>query len=125
VVDRELSVGDFVTMGGELPSLLMMETIVRFLPGVVGKEDSVMLDSFQESLLDYPHYTRPVEYRGMKVPEILLSGNHEQVRIWRRKMSLKRTLQKRPDLLQKARLTGEDKKLLQEISENSAEDQGS
>ncbi len=115
VADRVLSVGDFVTMGGELPSLLMMESIVRFLPGVVGREDSVELDSFQESLLDYPHYTRPAEYRGLKVPDVLLSGNHEQVRIWRRKMILQRTLEKRPDLLQKARLTEEDENLLREI----------
>jgi tRNA (guanine37-N1)-methyltransferase len=122
LVDRELSVGDFVTMGGELPSLLMMESIVRFLPGVVGREDSVALDSFQDSLLDYPHFTRPAEFRGRKVPEVLLSGNHEQVRIWRRKMALKRTLIKRPDLLQKALLTEEDKRLLLEVKENSTED---
>lgn len=125
MVDRQLSVGDFITMGGELPSLLMIETIVRFLPGVVGREDSVLLDSFQDSLLDYPQYTRPEDYRGMKVPEVLLSGNHEQVRIWRRKMSLKRTLEKRPDLLKKAHLSEEDKKLLRQINENSAEDHGS
>lgn len=122
VVDRVLSVGDFVTMGGELPSLLMMESIVRFLPGAVGREDSVELDSFQESLLDHPHYTRPAEYRGLKVPDVLLSGNHEQVRIWRRKMVLKRTLEKRPDLLQKAHLNEEDEKLLREIKGKSAED---
>ena len=114
-VDREISVGDFVTMGGELPSLLMIESIVRFLPGVVGQQDSVELDSFQKSLLDYPHYTRPVEYRDLKVPEILLSGNHEQIRVWRRKMALRRTLERRPDLLQKAILTEEDRKLIQEL----------
>ena len=125
MVDRQLSVGDFITMGGELPSLLMIETIVRFLPGVVGREDSVLQDSFQDSLLDYPQYTRPEDFRGMKVPEVLLSGNHEQVRIWRRRMSLKRTLEKRPDLLKKAHLSEEDRKLLREINENSAEDHGS
>jgi tRNA (guanine37-N1)-methyltransferase len=125
VVDREISVGDFVTMGGELPSLLMIESIVRFLPGVVGQQDSVELDSFQKSLLDYPHYTRPVEYRDNKVPEILLSGNHEQIRIWRRKMALKRTLEKRPDLLQKAVLTDEDKELIQELKKENIKNQDS
>ncbi|HSE40129.1 MAG TPA: tRNA (guanosine(37)-N1)-methyltransferase TrmD [Acidobacteriota bacterium] len=120
LVDRELSIGDFVTMGGELPSLLMTETIVRYIPGVIGDEESVMLDSFQQSLLDYPHYTRPSEYRGLRVPDVLLSGNHEQIRIWRRKMMLRRTLERRPDLLQKAQLTKEDEKLLAEIKKEGA-----
>jgi len=83
------------------------------------------LDSFQKSLLDYPHYTRPVEYRANKVPEILLSGNHEQIRIWRRKMALKRTLEKRPDLLQKAVLTDEDKELIQELKKENIKNQDS
>jgi tRNA (guanine37-N1)-methyltransferase len=119
LVDRELSIGDFVTMGGELPSLLMTETIVRYVPGVIGDEESVMLDSFQQSLLDYPHYTRPSEFRDLRVPDVLLSGNHEHIRIWRRKMMLCRTLERRPDLLQHANLTKEDQKLLAEIKNES------
>jgi tRNA (guanine37-N1)-methyltransferase len=119
LVDRELSVGDFVTMGGELPSLLMVETIARYVSGVIGDQQSVILDSFQESLLDYPHYTRPVEFNGMKVPDVLLSGNHEQIRVWRRKMMLKHTLERRPDLLQRAKLTEEDYGLLKKIEEEN------
>jgi tRNA (guanine37-N1)-methyltransferase len=115
LADHELSVGDFVTMGGELPALIMMETIVRFVQGVVGQRESVSQDSFQDSLLDYPHYTRPEVFRGEKVPDVLISGNHEQIRIWRRKMALKRTLERRPELLEKAQLTQEDLKLLEEI----------
>jgi tRNA (guanine37-N1)-methyltransferase len=115
LVDRELSIGDFVVMGGELPSLLMTEAIVRYVPGIVGDEQSVQFDSFQESLLDFPHYTRPAEFRGLRVPEVLMSGNHEQIRIWRRKMMLRRTLERRPDLLKRNELTTEDQRLLAEI----------
>lgn len=120
LVDRELSIGDFVVMGGELPSLLMTEAIVRYVPGIVGDEQSVQFDSFQESLLDFPHYTRPAEFRGLRVPEVLMSGNHEQIRIWRRKMMLRRTLERRPDLLKRSDLTTEDQKLLAEIEEEKA-----
>lgn len=120
LVDRELSIGDFVVMGGELPSLLMTEAIVRYIPGIVGDEQSVQFDSFQESLLDFPHYTRPAEFRGLRVPEVLMSGNHEQIRIWRRKMMLRRTLERRPDLLKRSDLTTEDQKLLAEIEEEKA-----
>ena len=115
LVDREISIGDFVTMGGELPALIMTEAILRFVPGIVGQQQSVAMDSFQESLLDFPHYTRPENFRGTKVPEVLLSGNHEEIRKWRRKMSLKRTLERRPDLLQHATLTKEDEAFLREI----------
>lgn len=115
LVDREISIGDFVTMGGELPALMMLEAILRFVPGVVGDQGSVAKDSFQESLLDYPHFTRPVEYRGRKVPDILTSGHHEQIRRWRRKMALLRTWERRPDLLKQANLNEEDEELLAEI----------
>jgi tRNA (guanine37-N1)-methyltransferase len=118
LVDRELSIGDFVVMGGELPSLLMTEAIVRYVPGIVGDEQSVQFDSFQESLLDFPHYTRPAEFRGLRVPEVLTSGNHEQIRIWRRKMMLRRTLERRPDLLKIWDLNAEDLKLLEEIKKD-------
>jgi len=117
IVDRELSIGDFVTMGGELPALIMTEAIVRFVDGVVGQKESVVRDSFQDSLLDYPHYTRPETFRGERVPDVLLSGNHEQIRKWRRMMALRRTLERRPDLLAKAKLTPEDQKMLQEIQD--------
>jgi tRNA (guanine37-N1)-methyltransferase len=119
IVDRELSIGDFVTMGGELPALIMTEAVVRFVDGVVGQRESVVRDSFQESLLDYPHYTRPETFCGENVPDVLLSGNHEQIRRWRRKMALRRTLEKRPDLLEKASLAPEDRKMLEEIHEES------
>ncbi len=117
LVDRELSIGDFVVMGGELPSLLMTEAIVRYVPGIVGDEQSVQFDSFQGSLLDFPHYTRPAEFRSLRVPDVLMSGNHEQIRIWRRKMMLRRTLERRPDLLKRSELTAEDQKLLAQIEE--------
>lgn len=117
LVDREYSVGDFVTMGGELPSLIMVEAVARFIPGVVGQQESLDFDSFQQSLLDYPHYTRPAEFAGRGVPDVLLSGHHEQIRRWRRKMSLRRTAERRPDLLAKASLSEEDRKLLREIEE--------
>lgn len=122
LIDRELSIGDFVVMGGELPSLLMTEAIVRYVPGIVGDEQSVQLDSFQESLLDFPHYTRPSEFRGLCVPDVLLSGNHEQIRIWRRKMMLRRTLERRPDLLKRTDLTAEDRRLLEEIEQSQSQE---
>ena len=117
LVDREVSIGDFVTMGGELPALVMTEAIIRFVPGVIGEQQSVVMDSFQESLLDFPHYTRPENFQGTTVPDVLLSGNHEQIRKWRRKMALQRTLERRPDLLERATLTAEDEKFLQEIEQ--------
>lgn len=115
LVDREISVGDFVTMGGELPSLLILEVVARFVPGVVGQMESVERDSFEECLLDYPHYTRPEEYRGMKVPSVLLSGHHEEIRKWRRRMALRRTLERRPDLLERLQLTAADVEMLNEL----------
>jgi len=115
LVDREISVGDFVTMGGELPALVMMETIVRFVPGMIGQRESIARDSFQESLLDFPHYTRPENISGLKVPDVLLSGNHEEIRKWRRKMALRRTWERRPELLKKANLNAEDENFLKEI----------
>jgi tRNA (guanine37-N1)-methyltransferase len=120
MIDREYSIGDFVSMGGELPALLMLEAILRFVRDVVKEVGSVETDSFEESLLDYPHFTRPAEFRGNKVPDVLLSGNHEQIRLWRRKMRLQRTKERRPDLLAKAQLTDEDRKLLAEIEKEKS-----
>lgn len=99
VVDEEVSIGDYVLSGGELPAMVLVETIVRLIPGVIGKEESFLNDSFYTRSLDYPHYTRPTVFRGMRVPSVLLSGNHAAIETWRREQSLIRTFQKRPDLL--------------------------
>ena len=114
-VDEEISIGDYVLTGGELATLVMMDAIIRLRPGVLGNEASVQEDSFVEALLDAPQYTRPQEFRGNPVPDVLLSGNHQQIRRWRRREALRRTLQRRPDLLQGTVLSQEDQALLQEI----------
>jgi tRNA (guanine37-N1)-methyltransferase len=113
--DMELSVGDFVVSGGEIPALLIMDAVVRLIPGVLGNEESLSEESFANNLLEYPHYTRPEEFKGEEVPEVLRSGNHEKIRLWRLKESLRRTLLKRPDLVFKKDFTKEEKKLLKEI----------
>jgi tRNA (guanine37-N1)-methyltransferase len=118
--DLEISVGDYVLSGGEAAALVVLDTVVRLLPGAVGEERSIQEDSFQRGLLDYPHYTRPAEVDGRKVPEVLLSGNHEAIRRWRRKESLRRTRARRPDLLAEASLTDEDTELLKEIDTEEA-----
>ena len=109
---EELSIGDFVVSGGELPAMLMADAMGRMIEGVVGNSGSVEEDSFFNGLLDYPHYTRPVELRGMKVPDVLMSGHHENIRKWRKEQALRATLAKRPDLLEKAELDPEAKKML-------------
>ncbi len=113
--DLEVSIGDYVLTGGEIPALVVLDTTVRLLPGVVGEERSIQEDSFEAGLLDHPHYTRPAEVEGLEVPEVLLSGDHEAIRLWRRKESLRRTRARRPDLFASAPLTDEDRKLLKEI----------
>jgi tRNA (guanine37-N1)-methyltransferase len=112
---RELSIGDYVLSGGELPALVVIDAVGRLVPGVVGDEQSVMHESFARGRLDHPHYTRPAEFGGMRVPEVLLSGHHEQVRRWRLKAALARTLDRRPDLLAGAALGDEERALLEEI----------
>jgi tRNA (guanine37-N1)-methyltransferase len=114
-IDEEVSLGDFVLTGGEPAAAVIVDAMVRFLPGVVGDSQSVENDSFFNGLLDYPHYTRPRSYRGLDVPQVLLSGNHAHIERWRRKESLRNTFLKRPDLLQKVSLTEGDRKLLAEI----------
>jgi tRNA (guanine37-N1)-methyltransferase len=111
----EISVGDFVVSGGELPAMLIADATARMIEGVVGNSGSVEEDSFFKGLLDYPHYTRPEELRGMKVPEVLMSGHHENIRKWRKEQSLRRTLKNRPDLLEKAELDDEAKRILRKI----------
>lgn len=113
-VDLEISIGDFVLTGGELPAMVIADSIARLLPGVI-KKDSYEQDSFYNGLLDHPHYTRPAEFDGLKVPEILLSGHHKNIELWRKKESLKRTYLRRPDLLEGREFTKEEKKLLKEI----------
>jgi tRNA (guanine37-N1)-methyltransferase len=113
----EISIGDFVVSGGELPAMLIADAVGRMIEGVVGNSGSVEEDSFFRGLLDYPHYTRPEELRGMRVPEVLLSGHHEKIRKWRKEQSLRATLAKRPDLLEKADLDDEARAILRRIRE--------
>jgi tRNA (guanine37-N1)-methyltransferase len=115
LADMELSIGDYVLTGGELPAMVVIDSLCRLIPGVLGEEESHRTDSFAEGLLEHPHYTRPREYRGMMAPEVLLSGNHEEIRRWRRKESLRRTWQRRRALLDGAVLTDEDRQFLEEI----------
>jgi tRNA (guanine37-N1)-methyltransferase len=117
---EEVSIGDYVLTGGELPALVMIDAAVRLIPGVLGDPESAARDSFTESLLDYPHYTRPAEWRSLAVPEVLLSGNHEAIRLWRRKEALRNTYRKRPDLLRDRELSDEDRRLLEEIVSEEA-----
>ena len=115
LVTDEISIGDFVLTGGELPALVVMDAVARFLPGVLGDPDGAMDDSHASGLLEYPHYTKPVEFRGWRVPDVLLSGNHAEITRWRREQALLRTLQRRPDLLEKADLSETDRKFLQSM----------
>jgi tRNA (guanine37-N1)-methyltransferase len=119
LVDEELSIGDYVLTGGELPAMVVIDAVARLVPGVLGRAASALEESFVEGLLEHPHYTRPAEVRGRTVPEVLLSGNHEMVRKWRRRESLRRTLERRPELLLGARLTREDLEILRELVEAS------
>jgi tRNA (guanine37-N1)-methyltransferase len=115
LVDREMSIGDYVLTGGELGALVIMDAVARLIPGVLGDERSCLEDSFENGLLKYPQYTRPRVFRGEEVPSVLLSGDHEKIRLWRRTESLRRTLSRRPDLLKKARLTREDEVILAKL----------
>jgi len=135
LADRELSIGDYVLSGGEIAAAVIVEAVTRLLPGAVGNEASTRQESFTTGaqmpnsngpnstcgsggLLDYPHYTRPAEFRGMAVPEVLISGNHEEIRGWRRQRALEKTLRNRPDLLEGAALSDEDKKFLARIAKD-------
>lgn len=112
---EEVSVGDYVLTGGELPALILIDAAARLIPGVLGDPESIVEESFTDSLLEYPHYTRPADVRGMTVPEVLLSGHHEAIRLWRRKEALRATYEKRPDLLKDRVFTVEDRQLLDDI----------
>lgn len=102
-VDEEISIGDYVLTGGEIPAMVLTDAIARMIPGVVKEKDSVINDSFYDGLLDYPHYTRPAEFKGLKVPKVLLSGDHKKIEDWRKNESLKRTKERRPDLIKQAK----------------------
>jgi tRNA (guanine37-N1)-methyltransferase len=115
LVDEEISIGDYVLTGGELPAAVLVDAVVRLLPGVLGSELSTAEESFSESLLEYPQYTRPPEFMGLTVPDVLLSGNHKEIARWRREQSLRLTLRRRPDLLQQASLGRQDQKYLDSL----------
>ncbi len=120
---EELSIGDYVLSGGELAALVVVEAVARLLPGALGDEEGARDDSHSSGVLEYPHYTRPPEFRGWGVPDVLLSGNHAQVRKWRREQSLRRTFLRRPDLLAKAELSEAEKRLLAQWKEQAADEE--
>ncbi len=126
VVDEEVSIGDYILTGGELAALVIIDGVVRLLPGALGDESSSREESFSWGILDYPHYTRPRRFRGMDVPEVLVSGNHKDITLWRREQALRNTLLKRPDLLDTLELDKTDKELLERIKEelHHAQDKG-
>lgn len=114
-IDEEISIGDYILTGGELAAMVLTDCVARFIPGVLGSSESPEEESFSDSLLEYPQYTRPREIEGMEVPEVLLSGDHAKIRAWRRMESLKATKRFRPDLLEKAELTAKEKRMLEEM----------
>jgi tRNA (guanine37-N1)-methyltransferase len=120
-VDEEWSIGDYVMSGGELAAMVVLDSLIRLLPGVLGATDSAEQDSFMDGLLDYPHYTRPEEIDGMSVPPVLQGGNHEAIRRWRLHQALQRTWERRPDLIRGRRMTAEDEKILAEIIATSGD----
>ena len=117
LVDREISIGDYILTGGELAALVLIDAVSRLIPDVLGNPESTLGESFSHNLLEYPQYTRPAEYKGWKVPDVLLSGNHAQIELWHKRESLRRTYQRRPDLLKKIKLLAEHKKILEKIKQ--------
>jgi tRNA (guanine37-N1)-methyltransferase len=113
--DREISIGDYILTGGELPALVLIDAVSRLIPGVLGNEESTISESFSSGLLEYPQYTRPAEYKNWKVPDVLVSGNHAEIELWRKNESLQRTYKRRPDLLAKINLSPQEKKNLEKI----------
>ena len=125
LADESLSIGDYVLTGGELPAMVIVDAVARMLPGVLGSESSAPTDSFYNGLLEYPQYTRPSDYHGRLVPEVLLSGDHAKIAAWRRQESLRMTFARRPDLLKNAELTEDDRAFLKRLEEERAENEGS
>jgi tRNA (guanine37-N1)-methyltransferase len=121
----DVSIGDYVLSGGELPALVIVDAVSRLVPGVVGDEQSVEDDSFTRGLLDYPHFTRPAEFRGVRVPDVLVSGHHGEIRRWRRREALQRTLERRPDLIDDAALDDDEREMLREIERARVDRKGS
>ena len=119
LVDRELSIGDYILTGGEAAAMAVVDAVARLIPGVLGNEESARHESFATGLLESPQYTRPEEFRGWKVPEVLLSGHHREIETWRRREALRRTLLRRPDLLAGASLTEQDRRILEELKKES------
>ena len=117
-----LSIGDYVLTGGELPAMVMIDCISRLVPGVLNNDASAEIESFHDNLLEYPQYTRPEEFKGLKVPEVLLSGHHKNIEEWRRQQSIQRTLERRPDLLENAVLSKKEKAFLEELVEKSGKE---
>ena len=117
LVDREISIGDYILTGGELAALVLIDAVSRLIADVLGNPESTFSESFSHNLLEYPQYTRPAQYKGWVVPEVLLFGNHAQIELWHKRESLKRTYQRRPDLLKKIKLSSEDKKILDKIKQ--------
>ena len=115
IVTDEISIGDYILTGGEIGALAVIDSVVRLLPDVLGNTESAIADSFSTGLLEHPHYTRPADFRGLHVPDVLLQGNHAKIDLWRKKESLRRTYTRRPDLLENVLLTTEEKQLLQEV----------
>ncbi len=127
IVDREVSIGDYVLTGGELPAMVIMDAVIRLVPGVIGNVESLRADSFMDrGLLGYPNYTRPAEFRGMKVPDVLLSGHHRRIELWRKEQSLRKTLKRKPEvierLLKEGKLTDEELEILKRLKEEEGED---
>jgi tRNA (guanine37-N1)-methyltransferase len=119
LITEEISIGDYILSGGEVAAMVVVEATSRFVPGVVGKSESVESDSFSQGLLEHPQYTRPRDFRGMKVPEVLISGNHEQIDRWRQRHSLQKTWHTRPDLLARKNLNREEQRILAEIQNDT------
>jgi tRNA (guanine37-N1)-methyltransferase len=122
VVDEEISIGDYVLTGGELAALVLVDAVARMIPGVLGDEGASEDDSFSQGLLEHPHYTRPREFAGSQVPEVLISGDHQAIEQWRRAEALRRTWERRPDLISRARLSDEDQKILEKLKGTSGTD---
>ncbi len=121
LVTDEISIGDYVLTGGEIPALLLIDSITRLIPGALGDPDGAQDDSFASGLLEYPHYTRPAEFRGWRVPDVLLSGNHAKIERWRRDQSLLRTHRRRPDLLERFELNKRDREFLKKLEQEDAD----
>ncbi|MFD1426579.1 tRNA (guanosine(37)-N1)-methyltransferase TrmD [Kroppenstedtia sanguinis] len=119
LVDEEISIGDYVLTGGELPAMVLMDSVIRLVSGVLGNESSAETDSFSMGLLEYPQYTRPADFQGWKVPDVLLSGHHLEIARWRRRQSLIRTWERRPELLETAELSDEDRRFLKKLQEEA------